>query len=403
MASRASNRKHKITELKDSDDPLAVDYARAERSTFDALRMARDGGDYPLLSGGDTNLYALFTERAMTLTRPDGIVGLLTPIGIAADKTSAEFFSTLAKERRIQCFYSFQNRRGWLFPEIHFEEQPSIIVFTPSRGTNDKFEFCARVSSWEEFDDKERRFAIDSKAFVQINPNTGTSPLFRSRRDASLTTQIYSRLPVLVNRSSGRETKTWPLKYVTMFHMTNDSHMFSTREELEEKERAWPIRGNRFGSANGEWVPLYEGKSIQIFNHRYASIRVNSSSASGQGVAEPLTTKELRDPELLPEPRYWVNHANIPDLQIRWVIGFNDVCNTNNARTLVVSIVPPVAFGNKLPFFMPSEANVPKPIELVAANLGSTICDYVARQKVQSRNMNKYIIEQLPVVPPRRL
>jgi hypothetical protein len=39
---------------------------------------------------------------------------------------------------------------------------------------------------------------------------------------------------------------------------------------------------------------------------------------------------------------------------------------------------------------------------LLAANLASLICDYVARQKIQSRHLNKYIVEQLPVVPPDR-
>ena len=36
-----------------------------------------------------------------------------------------------------------------------------------------------------------------------VNPNTGTAPIFRTRRDAALTTAIYGRLPVLVDRSTG--------------------------------------------------------------------------------------------------------------------------------------------------------------------------------------------------------
>jgi len=44
-----------------------------------------------------------------------------------------------------------------------------------------------------------------------------------------------------------------------MFHMTNDSGLFRTRQELEEQEGAWPLGGNRFRSAAGDWVPLYEG------------------------------------------------------------------------------------------------------------------------------------------------
>ena len=65
-----------------------------------------------------------------------------------------------------------------------------------------------------------------------MNPNTGTAPIFRSRRDADLTTAIYERLPVLVDRSGDAPVKAWPVRYATMFHMTNDSHLFRTREEL---------------------------------------------------------------------------------------------------------------------------------------------------------------------------
>ena len=80
--------------------------------------------------------------------------------------------------------------------------------------------------------------------------------------------------------------KAWPVKYSTMFHMTNDSGLFRTRAELEEREGAYPIGGNRFGSPSGDWVPLYEGKMVQIYNHRYASVRVNPKNISGQGVSE---------------------------------------------------------------------------------------------------------------------
>lgn len=64
--------------------------------------MARSCGDYPLLSGGDINLYSLFVERAMTLVEPDGMVGLLTPSGIASDKTASVFFKGVATEDRLK-------------------------------------------------------------------------------------------------------------------------------------------------------------------------------------------------------------------------------------------------------------------------------------------------------------
>ena len=73
--------------------------------------MARTSGQYPLLSGGRINLYSLFVERAMGLVKPDGIVGLLTPSGIYADKTAARFFKSVSTTGRVSSLLDFENRR----------------------------------------------------------------------------------------------------------------------------------------------------------------------------------------------------------------------------------------------------------------------------------------------------
>ena len=96
------------------------------------------------------------------------------------------------------------------------------------------------LHSVAELDDPDRRFPLTAEDFACINPNTGTAPIFRTRRDAKLTTAIYGRLPVLVDRSSGGEVKAWPVKYTRMFDMTNDSGLFRTRAELEEREGTIP-------------------------------------------------------------------------------------------------------------------------------------------------------------------
>ena len=332
-AQRAADRKHMIADLEKVGDPLASEFERANERAESAVKVARTSGDYPYLSRGDVNIYSLFVERAMALVAPGGMVGLLTPIGIATDKTSAPFFAERIRACSVKAFLAFENRRGWLFPDIHHEEQPSVIVFALSHHQFSDFEFCGRISSWEQFNDSNRRFRVSANLLRKVNPNTGTAPIFRARRDAELITAIYGRLPVLVDRSSGGEVKAWPVKYTTMFHMTNDSGLFRTREELEEQEGAYPIGSNRFASPSGDWVPLYEGKMVQIYNHRYASVRVNPKNISGQGVAEKTGSPALEDPEFVPHPRYWVNAMHIPeDDRGSWQIGFNDVCNTNNAR-----------------------------------------------------------------------
>ena len=403
LAQTAAARGKGVQRLRDRGSPLVAEFDNAKHRADRLGQAVRASGHYPLLSGGDINLYSLFVERAMTLVKPDGLVGLLTPIGIATDITSAPFFAERIRACSVKAFLAFENRRGWLFPDIHHEEQPSIFVFAPSQHQFSDFEFCVRISSWEQFKNSNRRFRVSANLLREVNPNTETAPIFRTRRDAELTTAIYRRLPVLVDRSSGEEVKAWPVKYSTMFHMTNDSHLFRTREELEEQESAYPIGGNRFFSTSGEWVPLYEGKMVQIYNHRYASVRVNPKNISGQGVTDKTLPAKLQDPAFGPHPRYWVNTKHIPeDSRGGWRIGFNDICNTNNARSLIACIVPDAGFGNKLPILSREEVAPDLDLALLVANLCALVCDYVARQKIQSRNLNKYILEQLPIVPPTR-
>ena len=400
MAQRAADRKRMIQEMEDAGDPLFADYQQASDRASAAARIARQCGDYPYLSKGDVNLYSLFVERAMALVHSEGVVGLLTPIGIATDKTSSTFFSDRVGAESVRAFYAFENRRGWLFPDIHHEEQPSVTVLSRRSYASKYLDICARISSWEEFADVDRRFPISARSLASINPNTGTTPLFRTRRDADLTTAIYERLPVLVDRSSGEEVKTWPVRYERMFDMTNDSGLFRTREELEEREGAWSIGGNRFDSPSGDWVPLYEGKMVQIYNHRYADVQVNPANVSAQGVARKLPILALADPASTPTPRFWVNVDHLPSSRPIWRIGFNDVCNTNNARTFVAAAVAGnIGCANTLPTITMDREVRWKPA-LLLANFCSLICDYIARRKVQSRHLNWYIVEQLPVVPP---
>ena len=93
LAQRAADRKRMIAALRNDRDSLASEFERATERAESAVRVARTSGDYPYLSRGDVNLYSLFVERAMALVAPGGMVGLLTPIGIATDKTSAPFFA----------------------------------------------------------------------------------------------------------------------------------------------------------------------------------------------------------------------------------------------------------------------------------------------------------------------
>ncbi len=407
MTQRAADRKSMIADLERAGDPLAHDFATASERAVAATRMARVGGDYPLLSGGDVNLYSLFVERAMTIVKPDGMVGLLTPSGIASDKTAARFFKSVSTQGRLRALYDFENRR------TRYEEQP----FFPD--VDSRFKFCAFIASptpteetpancafflqdVSELNDTDRRFPLTAADFACVNPNTGTAPIFRTRRDAELTTAIYGRLPVLVDRSSFGEVKAWPVKYTRMFDMTNDSDLFRTREELEEREGAYPIGGNRFASPSGDWLPLYVGRMIHQFDHRAASVEVNAENLHNAALSGDVSIENKADPAFVPTPQYWVPAREVSfPAGLEWAIAFRDIARATDARTLIAAAVPMVGLGNTAPaIFFEDTRQQQSNAALLLGNLGTIILDFVVRQKTQSTHLNWYIAEQLPVVPP---
>ena len=404
-AQRAADRKRMIAALQQDGDPLAAEFERANQRATTTAHMARACGDYPFLSKGDINLYSLFVERAMALVKPDGMVGLLVPSGIASDKTAAPFFRSLATQGRLRALYDFENRRTRynappFFP--HVDSRFKFCAFVAGPLPSDNPAQCAFfLQDVSELNDAERCFPLTPEDFAAVNPNTGTAPIFRSRRDAELTTAIYRRLPVLVDRSSGQEVKAWPVKYATMFHMTNDSGLFRTREELEEREGAWPIGNNRFNSPSGEWVPLYEGKMVQAFDHRAASIVVNPDNQHRPAQPVPATLQQHQNPDWLPKPQHWVAASECNwSSKSGWVLGFKHVTAPTNIRSFIAAPLPAAGFGNSLPILKPETADR---IEwLLAANFNAMIFDFVARQKIQGQNLNLFVVEQLPIVPPDR-
>ena len=111
LASTAAARGKGIQRLRDQGSPLAAEFDDAKNRADRLGEMIRASGHYPLLGGGDINLYSLFVERAMSLIKPDGFVGLLTPSGIYADKTAARFFKSVSTSGRVGGLFDFENRR----------------------------------------------------------------------------------------------------------------------------------------------------------------------------------------------------------------------------------------------------------------------------------------------------
>ena len=405
----AAARRNAIRDLRKNDPDLADDFERAQARTDELGKVIRASGDYPLLGRGDINLYSLFVERAKDLVKPNGLVGLLTPSGIYGDKTAADFFKQISTRGNVYGLFDFENRRlgtGMppFFPDVDSRFKFCALIFGGSERLLGETKCAFFLHDTEEINDPDRCFSLSLKDFARVNPNTGNAPVFRTRRDAEVTRQIYEQHPVLVDRSNGEEKRVWPIKYLRMIDMTNDSDLFRTGGQLKS-DGFYPVQGNRWQRGQELYLPLYQGRMINQFDHRANSVTINPDNTHNPYLSEPVTEEQHEDPNFLPHSQYWVPNHRVEQTIGRdgYAIGFRDIARTTDARTVIAAIVPWGGFGNSIPILneLDDGSTVVTDVGLLVANLDAIAFDFVARQKIQGTHLNLYILEQLPVIDPK--
>jgi hypothetical protein len=386
---RAADRKALIAALHQKKAPLAAEFARAVERAEAHARVLAKGGDYPLLGGGDVNLYSLFVERAQALVKPAGVVALLTPSGIAADKGASVFFRGIATTQRLGALFDFENRKVF-FPDVHASFKFCTLVFGGEARRFERTRTAFFLHAVAELVEPNRTLQLSACDFEMLNPNTGAAPVFRSVRDFAITREIYGRLPVMVRHGPVTSVAAWPVQYMTVFHMTNDSARFLS---ASESKRA----GNR-----AEVAPLYVGRMVHQYDHRHADVTLNEDNLQNAALGAALRAGEKADPYRQPRPQYWVRQADI-SCKASWALCFRDIARSTDVRTMIAALIPTTAAGNTLPLLITGDgALLARQASLALSMLNSLVFDFVARQKIQSTHLNWYILEQLPVVPPAR-
>ena len=423
---RAADRKKMIAALQNvklkqtgTNTPPKVDlwaqYTEATERAEANARVLSNGklgcGDFPLLGGGDVNLYSLFVERAQSLVHKTGLVALITPSGIAADKGAAEFFRSISSTGRLGALYDFENRKVF-FPDVHASFKFCALMFGGFERRFAESKCAFYLHSIDTLDNPANVLVLTTENFQSVNPNTGAAPIFRSRRDADITLALYERHPVLVKHgtvsaSKGKQpdVKVWPVKYTTMFHMTNDSDKFLKPNELE-KQGFKPDTLNRWTNGTEQTVPLYEGKMVQMFDHRAADVVVNEANLKRAAQQEAIESSEKESPNRYPAAQYWVNQSDVDKTWTgEWCIGYKSVTAPSNMRTMIGAIIPKCGVGNSMAMLLPEvghEASYAAFAPLLMANISAMAFDFALRQKVQGQNLNWFIIEQSVMIAPAR-
>ncbi len=400
-AVNAGTRRTLIDQLEHGEPTLFARYTAAKTRAEVTLNHVRNSGVFPLTGKGDINTYALFAELAKKIVAPNGRVGILVPSGIATDKSTKDFFGSMIQGRSLIQLLDFENRKR-VFPDVDGRFKFSILIFGGSAVEVEASEFVFFAHSMQDVQDTGRHICLTAEDIALLNPNTRTCPIFRSQRDAELTKQIYRTVPVLIDRSRSEGGNPWRVSFLRMFDQTNDAELFLTPEQLKRKR--FKRRGSEWTKGRRRFVPLYEAKMVQAYDHRAAGVVIDTENWVRQGQTIPTSLVSHQNPEFVVEPRWWVEASEVAEA-CPWenppaYLCYKDVTSPTNERTMIAGFIPPVGVVNSAPLVFVDESFSPRRWCCLLANLNAFVLDYVARQKVGNVHLNFFIVEQLPFLPP---
>lgn len=391
-------RKVAIQKLADDAPEIFRQYEVALRSVEALSQWIRASQRFRLSAVGRLNAYALFAELALSATRTGGRVGLITPAEIVSSESIKAFFQYIVGQELLRSVFGFENEE-FIFPGIANVNKFALVTLSRTPREKTSLEFAFYLRKIGDLADPERSFTLTKSEFIDLNPNTGTCPTFRSREDARLTKDISRRVPVFVDERPGEETNVWDVRFAAMFNITTSSGLFVGAKAIRDADRA-----NSFDSKSEFW-PLYEGKFVWHYDHRFSSYH-NLGRAKGRGGRglPPVTREEHADPLFSITPRHWVRRAAVEqrlselEWKKEWLVGWRDVSNAKVERTMVPCIFPRTGVADTLPLLF-----CDKDIELICAlvaNLSSLTLDYIARQKTSGSHLTQMNLLQFPVLPP---
>ncbi|MFD7942713.1 Eco57I restriction-modification methylase domain-containing protein [Streptomyces sp. NPDC059744] len=215
-APNAAARKRLIAALPTTSPELFAEFTASKRRAEGESQFLRSSLRFPLTGRGDINTYAVFAETDRTLIGPSGRTGVITPTGIATDATTQYFFKDLVQHGSLGSLYDFENAVP-LFPGVHRSFKFSLLTLAGRTVREPAATFAFFLHDPAELDEPGKRFILTPEEITLLNPNTGTCPVFRTRRDAEITLGIYRRVPVLIKEDDPNGNP-WGQSFTRLLH-----------------------------------------------------------------------------------------------------------------------------------------------------------------------------------------
>jgi hypothetical protein len=325
---------------------------RGKSHTADLVRFVRDSGVFSHCDRGHLNLYQPFVERALTLARPGGRVGLILPWGLAVDDGAARLRTELLGRSGLDTVVGLDNASG-LFP-IHRGLRFLVAIATPARPSLlIRGRFGVRTA--EELDslpDREESPAglPESVAFpVRLSPRDlrimgGPGlriPDARAREDLELLDRLSRSYPPLGDAHG------WAAEFGRELNATEDRDSFGSRG-----------------------LPVIEGKHLSPF--------VTNATLATLSIERHEARRLLRDARF-DRPR----------------LAYRDVSGVGNRLSLIAAVVPAGVVTTHTVFCLRSEIPLERQ-HFLCALFNSYVLNAVVRL-LMGGHVTTSLVEGLPV------
>jgi len=404
-AANHAARQKMIKVLADDNPGLYGQYQFAQRSSDGLKHFVHASERFPLTAYGRLNTYSLFAEHCRTIVAEHGTAGVIVPTGIATDSFNQHFFKDLLLQRSLVSLYDFENSRP-LFDGVHRSFKFCLLTLAGSANAVQPADFAFFLRHPDDLAREGARFELTPDELLLLNPNTGTCPVFRSRRDAEITLAIYRRWPILIRDDDDSPAgNPWGLSFQLMFMMNTDSYRFRTRDQLEAD--GWTLTSNVFQRSAGEgkvdrMLPLYQGMMAAPYDHRSSDVIKDVTLAQRQLQPRYLDDSEKANPHRLALPVYWIDELEVSDrLQAwgaEWLLSYRRITAPTNERTALPCLTPRVALSDGSPLLFQGAG--PVGAACMDSAWASLTFDFLVRQRVGGLHLDFFHVKQLPVPPP---
>ncbi|MDP2355081.1 MAG: N-6 DNA methylase [Beijerinckiaceae bacterium] len=381
-AKNDAEREVKIDGLQSTNPRVYQTFMELLDETERKINYLRNSGFLPLTSKGFINYYSSFAELMLNLMGETARSGAILQSGVATDKTNEDFFHFIVSNNRLRSLYDFINTEKIFSIDSRFK----FSLVTMSRGPVDGAPlFAFNLTNPSSI--LLNGYSLTYDDIARVNPNTFTCPVFNTPKDAEIVRKMYVNAGLF--SASDERGFTSDVELHRMFNATTDQKRFF-------------VLSDDFTELSQNWLPVYEAKLIWHFDHRLSSFNGASKIEIKNGNASniPLALKRNISCEVL--PRWAVEESETRDFDFKyhysheWYLAIRMVTSASNERTLVAAIIPKSGSVNSLNLVTGVSA---LQASCLLANLTSLGLDYVVRTKVNSNNLNQWIIEQLPTIP----